>query len=54
MARAVTAPVAVGASPAEDAVYIGSSADRRGEALHGFMRYRMHFDPSNLPPARAF
>jgi hypothetical protein len=54
MVRAVTARVAVGANPVEDAVYIGSSADGSGEALNGSMRYRMHFQPSNLPPVFAF
>jgi hypothetical protein len=54
MARAVTARVAVGANPPEDAVYIGSSADSSGEAFNGSMRYRMHFESSNLPPVLAF
>jgi hypothetical protein len=54
VARAVTARVAVGANPAEDAVYIGSSTDASGKALDGSIRYRMHFQPSDLPPVRAF
>jgi len=54
MARAVTARVAVGANPVEDAVYIGSSADASGQPLNGSTRYRMHFDASNLPPVLAF
>ncbi len=54
MARAVTARVAIGANPAEDAVYISSSADRDGRAFSGSIKYRMHFDASNLPPVRAF
>jgi hypothetical protein len=54
MARAVTARVAVGANPVEDAVYIGSSADGGGKALDGSMSYRMHFEASNLPPVLAF
>jgi hypothetical protein len=53
-ARAVTARVAIGANPPEDAVYVGSSADNSGQALNGSMRYRMHFDASNLPPVLAF
>jgi hypothetical protein len=54
MARAITARVAVGANPVEDAVYIGSSADSGGDALNGSMRYRMHFESSSLPPVLAF
>jgi len=54
MARAVTARVAIGANPAEDAVYINSSADREGEAFNGSMQYRMHFAAGNLPPVLAF
>jgi hypothetical protein len=54
LARAVTARIAVGANPAEDAVYIGSSADGSGEPFNGSMRYRMHFEASNLPPVHAF
>jgi hypothetical protein len=53
-ARAVTARVALGANPAEDAVYIGSSADGSGQPFQPSMRYRMHFDASNLPPVLAF
>jgi hypothetical protein len=54
MARAITARVAVGANPAEDAVYIGSSADGSGQPYEGSMHYRMHFDASSLPPVNAF
>ncbi len=54
MARAVTARVAIGANPPEDAVYMSSAADGSGQALNGTMRYRMHFDGSSLPPVRAF
>jgi hypothetical protein len=54
VARAVTARVAVGANPAEDAVYISSSADSAGQAFTGSARYRMHFDAPNLPPVLAF
>ena len=54
MARAVTARIAIGANPPEDAVYIGSSADSSGQPLNGSMRYRMHFEAANLPPVSAF
>ncbi len=54
MARAVTARVAVGANPAEDAVYMSNSTDADGQPLNGSMRYRMHFAASELPPVLAF
>jgi hypothetical protein len=54
VARAVTARVAIGANPPEDAVYIGSSADGSGQALNGAIHYRMHFEASSLPPVLAF
>jgi hypothetical protein len=54
MARAVTARVAIGANPAEDAVYISSSADADGSAFSGSMNYRLHFEAASLPPVLAF
>ena len=54
MARAVTARVAIGANPAEDAVYMNNSTDSRGQPLNGATRYRMHFAASGLPPVLAF
>ena len=54
MARAVTARVAIGANPPEDAVYMSSSADRAGQSLDGANRYQMHFSASDLPPVNAF
>jgi hypothetical protein len=54
MARAVTARVAIGANPPEDAVYMSSSADGDGQVLDGAIRYQMHFDASKLPPVDAF
>jgi hypothetical protein len=53
-ARAITARVAVGANPPEDAVYISDSTDGNGAALSGSMRYRMHFASGQLPPVQAF
>jgi hypothetical protein len=53
-ARAITARVAVGANPPEDAVYISDSTDSSGTPLNGAMRYRMHFPSGKLPPVRAF
>jgi hypothetical protein len=54
LARAVTARIAIGANPPEDAVYMSSSADGKGQTLNGSTQYRMHFDASNLPPVQAF
>jgi hypothetical protein len=54
MARAVTARIAIGANPAEDAVYINSSADSEGQPFVGAAQYRMHFEASSLPPVLAF
>lgn len=53
-ARAITARVAVGANPPEDAVYISDSTDAGGTPLNGSMRYRMHFASDQLPPVQAF
>jgi hypothetical protein len=52
--RAVTARLAVGANPPEDAVYTSTFADSSGQALNGSKRYRMHFENGQLPPVRAF
>jgi hypothetical protein len=54
LARAATARIAIGANPPEDAVYMSSSADGSGRPLNGSVRYRMHFEKSNLPQVRAF
>jgi hypothetical protein len=54
VARAVTARIAIGANPPEDAVYMSSEADSSGGSLSGSSGYRMHFDASELPPVRAF
>jgi hypothetical protein len=54
MARAITARIAIGANPAEDAVYMSNSTDADGHPLDGSMCYRMHFAPSELPPVQAF
>jgi hypothetical protein len=54
VSRAITARLALGANPPEDAVYMSTFADGAGQALDGGMRYRMHFDKGQLPPVRAF
>jgi hypothetical protein len=53
-ARAITARVAIGANPPEDAVYISDSTDANGTPLSGAEKYRMHFAASQLPPVLAF
>jgi len=54
MSRAITARLAVGANPPEDAVYLSTFADAAGQPLNGAARYRMHFDAGLLPPVQAF
>jgi hypothetical protein len=53
-ARAITARVAIGANPPEDAVYISDSTDAEGKPLSGAAKYRMHFAADQLPPVLAF
>jgi hypothetical protein len=53
-ARAITARVAIGANPPEDAVYISDSTDANGKPLSGAANYRMHFAADQLPPVLAF
>jgi hypothetical protein len=53
-ARAITARVAIGANPPEDAVYISDSTDAGGQPLNGEAKYRMHFAAGQLPPVSAF
>ena len=53
-ARAITARVAIGANPPEDAVYISDSTDADGRPLSGAAKYRMHFVAGQLPPVSAF
>jgi hypothetical protein len=53
-ARAITARVAIGANPPEDAVYISDSTDANGKPLSGAGSYRMHFAADQLPPVLAF
>ncbi len=54
VSRAITARLALGANPPEDAVYVSNFADRSGQPLIGSMRYRMHFGKDELPPVLAF
>jgi hypothetical protein len=52
--RAMTARLALGANPPEEAVYVSTFADGTGQPLNGSMHYRMHFPNGQLPPIRAF
>ena len=52
--RAAVALVGLGANLPEDAIYPSARVDAEGQALDGAHRYRIHFAPGQLPPARAF
>lgn len=54
MSRAITARLALGANPPEDAVYVSTFTDAAGQPLSGSTRYRMHFEKDRVPPVRAF
>lgn len=54
ISRAITARLALGANPPEDAVYMSTFADGDSRALDGSARYRMHFDRGQTPPVDAF
>jgi hypothetical protein len=54
VSRAITARLALGANPPEDAIYLSNFADSSGQPLNGSMRYRMRFDKGQLPPVLAF
>jgi hypothetical protein len=52
--RAYIAQTLLAANLPEDAVYPETSADANGAPLTGDRRYTMHFDATQLPPAKAF
>jgi len=52
--RASVAYNGLGANVAEDAVYPAVMTDDAGNPLDSGARYTLHFDRSQLPPARAF
>jgi hypothetical protein len=52
--RAITARLAIGANPREDAVYITTFTDAAGQPLDGAGRYTMHFASGQTPPVLAF
>jgi hypothetical protein len=54
ISRAITARLALGANPPEDAIYINTFTDKEGQPLNGSARYRMHFDSDQIPPVDAF
>jgi hypothetical protein len=52
--RAAVAMMALGANPAEDAVYPILIADADGASVDGTNDYVLHFDAAQLPPVDAF
>lgn len=52
--RAATALFELGANLPEDAVYPFASMDSDGEPLTGQRRYRLHFEPGELPRVNGF
>lgn len=54
LGRAITARYALGALPAEDAVYLSCFHETSGAPLNGAKRYSLHFQKSAIPPVKAF
>ena len=54
ISRAITARLALGANPPEDAIYMSTFTDGDGHPLDGSARYRMHFGTGQTPPVDAF
>lgn len=52
--RAVVAMIGLGANLPADAIYPSAGVDVQGQPLDGSKRYRLHFPPDQLPPAKAF
>lgn len=52
--RAFVAMIGLGALPPEEASYPNTFKDSNGDRLDGNYRYRLHFAPGELPPAKAF
>ena len=50
----MTARYFLGILPAEDAVYLSTERDSRGDPFTGSKRYTMHFEKGQTPPVRAF
>jgi hypothetical protein len=54
ISRAITARLALGANPPEDAVYMTTFTDGDGHPLDGSAQYRLHFNSGQTPPVDAF
>ena len=54
LGRAITARYALGALPAEDAVYLSCFHEASGAPLNGPKHYSLHFQKNEVPPVRAF
>ena len=54
LGRAITARYALGALPAEDAVYLSCFHEASGAPLNGPKHYSLHFQKNAVPPVRAF
>ncbi|MAB14971.1 DUF1254 domain-containing protein [Parvibaculum sp.] len=54
MRRAVIAYFGLGAVPVEDAVYPSAWTQEDGNPFDSATKYVMHFEPEQIPPARAF
>jgi hypothetical protein len=52
--RAIVAQVGLGANLPEDAIYPLNLGDETGKPLDGAIKYALHFDKGNTPPAGAF
>ena len=52
--RACFAKWFTGGNSPEEAVYMLCRVDAAGQPLNGQHRYRLHFEPGALPPAKAF
>lgn len=52
--RAIVAQLGLGANLPEDAIYPLNLVDEDGQPLDGAHDYAIHFDKSELPPAKAF
>jgi hypothetical protein len=52
--RAIIAQAGLGANVPEDAIYPINLADDTGKPLDGANNYTLHFDKTEMPPARAF
>lgn len=54
LSRAVAAASGIYGNSVEEAIYLGSRQDSTQQPLQGGQRYRLHFAPGQLPPAREF